>query len=113
MLTGSEELNELTGSIIGAAMDVHTKLGPGLLEHTYLSCLRYELMQRGFEAEGEVLLDLTYGQLVIPNAYRLDLVVDNQVIVELSGGEDFTTTSFSIAHIPEAQSKGSRPSAQL
>lgn len=82
-MDGSEELNALTGSIIGAAIRVHTRLGPGLLEHAYSRCLRYELERAGHKVESELLLDLEYEGLVVPAAYRIDLVVGGVVVVEV------------------------------
>lgn len=55
-----EELNKITEAIIGAAIEVHRNLSPGLLESAYRECLRYELLQRGYEAFQEVTLPLTY-----------------------------------------------------
>ena len=87
MLTGSDAINELTGSIIGAAMKVHSRLGPGLLEHTYAICLRHELEQVGLQVMAEVFVDLEYDGLLIQNAYRIDLVIEDKVIVELKAVE--------------------------
>lgn len=75
--------NTLTKEVIGLAMKVHSVLGPGLLEHTYEECLHYELKQFGFFAERQVPISLTYEQLTIESAYRLDLVVEEKVIIEL------------------------------
>jgi GxxExxY protein len=82
-MDGSEHLNQLTGTIIGAAIRVHKRLGPGLLEHTYTRCLQHELERSGHRADSEVLIDLTYEELVIPAAYRIDLLVDDIVVVEV------------------------------
>jgi GxxExxY protein len=82
-MDGSQELNELTGSIIRAAIKVHTKLGPGLLEHTYTRCLRYELEKAGHKVDSELLIDLDYEGLVIRGAYRIDIMVAGTVVVEV------------------------------
>ena len=77
------ELNEITGEIIDAAVKVHSQMGPGLLESTYKTCLAYELAKRGLEVKTEVLLPIIYDGKKIDPGYRLDLLVESQVIVEL------------------------------
>jgi GxxExxY protein len=77
------ELNELTHAIIGCAIKVHTAIGPGLLESAYEKCLTYELVQAGYVVERQVILPLVYDGLLIDAGYRLDLRVDNKVIVEV------------------------------
>lgn len=91
-----EELNKITEAIIGAAIEVHRNLGPGLLESAYRECLRYELPQRGLEALQEVPLPLKYKDVQLDCGYRLDLLVNNAVIVEIKSVE-------SLAGIHEAQ----------
>ena len=78
-----EELNEITEGIIGSAIEVHKYLGPGLLESAYRECLRYELLQKGYIALQEVPLPLTYKGLKLDCGYRLDLLVNDAVIVEV------------------------------
>jgi GxxExxY protein len=81
-------LNErLTGQIIGAAITVHKELGPGLLESTYEACLCHELSQRQIAYQRQVELPITYKGLQLPNAYRLDVVVEDAVILELKAVE--------------------------
>ena len=87
MLIGSKKENLLTSSIIGSALRVHRTLGPGLLEHAYLRCLCYELEAASHEVEAEVFVDLVYGAMVVERAYRLDLIVDRSVIVEIKAVE--------------------------
>lgn len=82
-MDGSEDTNQLTGAIIGAAIKVHTLLGPGLVEHAYTRCLRHEIECAGLRVESEVMTDLKYKELVIPAAYRIDLLVENTVVVEV------------------------------
>ena len=77
------ELNEITAAIIDSAMKVHSALGPGLLEHPYQACLKQELLQRGLSAYSGVVLPVEYDGIRIDLGYRLDLLVENQVIVEL------------------------------
>jgi GxxExxY protein len=77
------EGDALTGAIIGAAIEVHRCLGPGLLESTYEECLSYELDQRGLHVERQLVLPVHYKGLELSAGYRIDLLVNNQVIVEL------------------------------
>lgn len=74
---------QLTERIIAAAMRVHTALGPGLLESAYEACLEYELVHNGFTVERQKPVPLTFGDLQLECGYRLDLLVDNAVIVEV------------------------------
>jgi GxxExxY protein len=78
-----DELNRISEAIIGAAMAVHRELGPGLLESTYEACLVFELRDRGFEVERQKELPVNYRGLVIDCGYRIDLLVNGLVIVEL------------------------------
>ena len=75
--------NEASHVVIGAAIRVHTTLGPGLLESAYHSCLYYEFTKAGLTFEHEVDLPLIYDGVEIPMAYRLDFIVENCLIVEL------------------------------
>ena len=75
-------LNEISYAVIGAAIRVHTTLGPGLLESTYEKCLVIELQQAGFSVERQRSLPLRYRGAVIENAYRIDLMVEGQLVLE-------------------------------
>ena len=75
--------SDLTDRIIGAGIAVHSALGPGLLESAYAQCLILELQALGLPTRNEVPIDLTFRGHSIPFAYRLDLVVAEQVIVEV------------------------------
>lgn len=75
--------NQVTEIIIGASIDVHRALGPGLLESTYEACLFYELEQRGLWVNKQVALPVTYKEVELEVGYRLDLLVQNKVVVEL------------------------------
>ncbi len=77
----------LTGSILSAAIEVHRHLGPGLLESVYESCLAWELCERGLRVEQQVSVPVVYKGLRMPRAYRLDLVVESSVIVEVKAVE--------------------------
>ena len=76
-------LNDLTGKIIGAAIEVHRILGPGLLESAYEACLVFELRERGLKVERQADLPLCYKGVRLDCGYRLDLLVENAVIVEV------------------------------
>lgn len=77
----------MTHAVIGAAVRVHRALGPGLLESAYEVCLTYELARRGFHVRRQVDVPITYAGLVVPRAYRIDLVVDAAVAVEVKAVE--------------------------
>jgi GxxExxY protein len=76
-------LNKLSGEVIGAAIEVHSDMGPGLLETTYELSLQHELKLRGFESVRQMILPITYKDLVVPEAYRIDLLVENCLVIEL------------------------------
>lgn len=78
-----ERLNKITEEIIGAAVEVHRNLGPGLLESSYEACLLYELAQRELKVEQQKSLPLVYKEVSLDCGYRLDLLVEDQVIVEI------------------------------
>ncbi len=81
--------NELTGAIIGAAIEVHKELGPGLLESVYQTCLSIELRQMGFTVETEVPVAITYkGHDIHQEGFRADLIVNDEVVIELKSVED-------------------------
>ena len=75
--------NELSKIVIGLAIHVHQKLGPGLLEKTYLECLFYEIQQAGLFVEKEKPMPLTYGDVGLDCGYRIDLLVENKLVLEL------------------------------
>ena len=75
-------VNEVSGAIVDAAMKVHTALGPGLLESAYQACLKHELQKRGLNVRSEVGLPVVYDDLKMEVGYRLDLLVEDLVIVE-------------------------------
>lgn len=77
------ELNDLTYKVIGCAYNVHSNLGPGLLESTYEACLRHELLCAGLTVERQKELPVIYGDVEIDAAYRIDLLVNNRLILEL------------------------------
>jgi GxxExxY protein len=77
------ETDPLTGNIIGAAIEVHRALGPGLLESAYEACLIYELRLRRLKVEAQKPLPIYYKDVMLDCGYRLDLVVEDQVIIEI------------------------------
>ena len=77
------EVNQLTEAIIGAAIEVHKRLGPGLLESAYRICLAYELRKRGFEVVEEKPVPVIYDDVKLECGFRADLIVNGQVVVEL------------------------------
>lgn len=79
----TEEINQLTDRIIGAAVEVHRELGPGLLESAYQRALAHELRLRKMEFEEQKLCAVRYKDLLIEDAYRLDFLVGGKVVVEL------------------------------
>jgi len=79
-----ETLNLISHDIIGAAFKVHYALGPGLLESTYEVCLEYELIKMGYKVERQKSLPITYEEIKLDAGYRIDLLVDDSVIVDLN-----------------------------
>ena len=79
--------NEVSHAIITAAMKVHTELGPGLLESTYTACLQYELGQAGFRSATQVGLPVVYRGVKLELGYRIDLLVEDLIVVEIKSVE--------------------------
>ncbi len=79
--------NALSQIIIGSSIKVHTALGPGLLESAYEECLYYELLKSGLKVEKQKALPLIYEDVKLDVGYRLDLLVENKVIIELKACE--------------------------
>ncbi len=82
-----ETLNKISYDIIGCAYKVHSNLGPGLLESTYQVCLEYELKKMGYDVEIEKALPVIYEDVKLDAGYRIDLIVNKSVIVELKSVE--------------------------
>ena len=82
--------NRLTSQIIGAAIEVHRQLGPGLLESSYETCLAYELETRGLSIERQKPLPIVYKEIHLEHGYRIDILVNQLVIVELKAVEAIT-----------------------
>ncbi len=81
------EINEVTGEIVDAAMRIHRSLGPGLLESAYEACLAYELRKRGLVVETQVPLPVVYEDVRLEVGYRMDLIVEHAVVVEIKSNE--------------------------
>lgn len=86
-MSEKERLDRITESIIGAAVAVHRALGPGLLESAYEACLAFELAERGLKIEQQKPLPVIYREVELDCAYRLDLLVEESVIVEIKSVE--------------------------
>ena len=85
------ELNNVSGIIIDSAIKVHASLGPGLLESAHEACLKHELSKRGIKVRTQVSLPVFYDNVNIDVGYRIDLLVENSVIVELKAVEQLNS----------------------
>ena len=83
MLIADKQINELTGSILASAIEVHRVLGPGLLESTYTNCLQLEMSARNIRFALQLPVPLTYKGNRLESIYRVDLVVEETVVVEV------------------------------
>ncbi|MGO8986279.1 MAG: GxxExxY protein [Terriglobales bacterium] len=83
----NDRLDQISRRIIGAAIEVHRHLGPGLLESAYQSCLAFELNQLGLKVEEQKPLTVVYKQVKLDCGYRLDMVVEDEVILEVKAIE--------------------------
>ena len=90
------EKDQITHKILDSAYKVHTKLGPGLLESAYRTCLAYELRKKGLKVEEEKPLPIIYEELRLECGYRLDMLVEDEVIVELK-----TVSAFNEVHLAQ------------
>ena len=79
--------NEISEKVIGCAIEVHKSLGPGLLESAYEECLYYELLQSGLKTEKQKTLPLIYKEVKLDAGYRIDLLVESKVIIEIKAVE--------------------------
>ncbi|MFP9116299.1 GxxExxY protein [Flavobacterium sp. RNTU_13] len=86
--------NELTGVVIGHALEVHKHLGPGLLESAYSECLLYELLQSGLHVEVQKPMPVVYKNVKLEHGYRIDLLVEKTLVVELKTVECFTEVHY-------------------
>lgn len=82
--------NQLTDTIIGKAIEVHRRLGPGLLESVYQECLYFELLEEGLSVEREVIMPIVYKEVKLDHGYRIDLLVEDKVVIETKAVDDLT-----------------------
>lgn len=90
----SEDLNKISYTIIGLAIEVHKHLGPGLLESAYQECLFYEIKKEGLNVEKEKSLPIIYKDLKLEHGYRIDLLVENKLVIELKTVENLTPVHY-------------------
>jgi GxxExxY protein len=83
LATNDTCFNELTGHLIGIAINVHKSLGPGLLESCYKECMYYKIGQSGLHVEKEKPLPLVFEDVKLPCGYRIDLLVENKILLEI------------------------------
>lgn len=88
--------DELTNQIIKCAIDIHKELGPGLLESAYQECLQYDLVNAGLRVEKEKVLPVSYKDIKLEKGYRIDLLVEDRLVLELK-----TVESISQSHIAQ------------
>tara|TARA_R110000868_G_scaffold59069_4_gene181470 strand:+ start:259 stop:636 length:378 start_codon:yes stop_codon:yes gene_type:complete len=86
--------NNLTERIMGAAIEVHRTLGPGLLESAYQECLLFELKRLDLKVTKEIALPIIYKDIKLDYGYRIDLLVENKIVIELKTVETFTDVHF-------------------
>jgi GxxExxY protein len=87
--------NELSKIVFEAGLKIHRKYGPGLFESTYEACLEYELLKNGLKVEKQLSLPLKYEDLMIENAYRIDLLIEDKLIVEVKTVSELSEIHFS------------------
>ena len=85
-----DKLDQITRQVIGAAIEVHKAIGPGLLESAYQACLAFEVRQRGLKVEEQVPLPVLYKEVKLDCGYRLDLLIEDSVIVEIKAAEQLS-----------------------
>ena len=84
------EYDEITSLIIGSAIEVHKELGPGLLESTYQTCLLHELKLKKLNVKSEMHLPVLYKDIELDHGYRIDILVEEAIVLELKVVENFT-----------------------
>jgi GxxExxY protein len=90
------KINDTSRQIIGCAIEVHKVLGPGLLESAYQECLYYELFQIKLKVEKEIPMPIVYKEIKLDHGYRIDLLVEKEVVVEIK-----TVEAFSDVHLAQ------------
>ena len=87
-------INEISNIVIGKAIEVHKHLGPGLLESAYQECLYYELLQSGLKVQKEKPMPIVYKEIKLDHGYRIDLLVEDKVVVEIKTVEYLNNVHF-------------------
>jgi GxxExxY protein len=87
------EINDITGKIIGCAIEVHKNLGPGLLESAYEECWVFELQNAGLNTDRQIPVPVVYKDIKLGCGYRIDILVENSIVVELK-----TVAAFAPVH---------------
>ena len=82
--------DKITENIIGAAIEIHRALGPGLLESAYQECLYFELKAKGYSVQKEISQPIVYKDIKLDHGYRIDLLVEHKIVIELKTVEKFT-----------------------
>ncbi|MGO4906116.1 GxxExxY protein [Flavobacterium sp. W20_MBD1_R3] len=90
----SADLQAISYKVIGLAIEVHRQLGPGLLESAYQECLFYEIKKTGLQVEKEITLPIIYKEIKLDQGYRIDLLVENKLVIELKTVENYTSVHF-------------------
>ncbi|WDF64242.1 GxxExxY protein [Flavobacterium sp. KACC 22763] len=93
-LVSQDELDAISYKIIGLAIEVHKQLDPGLLESAYQECLYYEIMNSGLIVEKQKALPIIYKDIKLDHGYRIDLLIENKIVIELKTVEAFTDVHF-------------------
>ena len=83
------DIEEIAKKIVAAAIKVHTALGPGLLESAYQKCMEYELKNEGLQVACELALPIRYGEIIIDAGYRIDMIVEESILIENKTVERF------------------------
>ena len=86
--------NEISNKVIGIAIEVHNSLGPGLLENVYKECLYYKLKQAGLKVEKEKSIPLIFEEVKLESGYRIDLLVEDKLVIELKSVEMLSELHF-------------------
>lgn len=87
--------NEISYKVIGIALELHKNLGPGLLESAYESALAYDLMTQGFQVAQQTPMPFVYKDVKLEVGYRIDLIIDNKVLIEIKSIESLAPVHFS------------------
>ncbi len=93
-LVSQDELDAISYKIIGLAIEVHRQLGPGLLESAYQECLHYELINAGLIVERQKSLPIIYKDIKLEHGYRIDLLIENKIVIELKTVVGFKDVHF-------------------